>query len=94
MIRLKKRAGIDEFALDHLSDIETAGLISRRELMRRSAIFGAAATLGIDEGSARMAAHRLRKRYRTLLRNKIAQTLADPTQADDELRELMGAFSS
>lgn len=50
MIRLKRRSGIDEFAMDHLSSIDTAGLISRRELMRRSAVFGAAATLGTFKG--------------------------------------------
>lgn len=50
MIRLKKRSGVDEFALDHLSGIDTAGLISRRELLRRSAVFGAAATLGTFSG--------------------------------------------
>lgn len=50
MIRLKKRSGVDEFALDHLSSMETGGLISRRELLRRSTIFGAAATLGTFTG--------------------------------------------
>lgn len=50
MIRLKRRAGIDEYAMDHLSDIDTQGLISRRELLRRSTVFGAAATLGTFKG--------------------------------------------
>jgi hypothetical protein len=31
-------------------------------------------------GAVRVAVHRLRKRYRQLLREEIAQTLADPTQ--------------
>lgn len=56
MIRMKKRSGVDEFALDHLSSIETAGLISRRELLRRSAVFGAAATLGTFTGVLHAAA--------------------------------------
>lgn len=56
MIRLTKRSGVDEFALDHLSGIETGGLISRRELLRRSAVFGAAATLGTFSGVLRAAA--------------------------------------
>jgi len=34
----------------------------------------------------------LRRRYRELLRAEIAQTLADPAQAEEELRALMSAF--
>lgn len=53
----------------------------------------AAKALGLDEGAVRVAVHRLRKRYRQLLRNEIAQTLADPAQVDEELRALFGAVS-
>lgn len=53
----------------------------------------AAAALGMDEGAVRVAVHRLRKRYRQLLRDEIAQTLADPAHVDDEMRALFGAFS-
>jgi RNA polymerase sigma-70 factor (ECF subfamily) len=52
----------------------------------------AARTLGVDEGAVRVAVHRLRKRYRQLLRDEIAQTLADPAQVDEEMRALFGAF--
>jgi len=38
--------------------------------------------------------HRLRKRYRILLREEITQTLADPAQVDEEIRALFGAFST
>jgi RNA polymerase sigma-70 factor (ECF subfamily) len=54
----------------------------------------AARGLGIDEGAVRVAVHRLRKRYRQLLRDEIAQTLADPAQVDEEMRALFGAFSA
>lgn len=54
----------------------------------------AAATLGMDETSVRVAVHRLRKRYRQLLRDEIAQTLTDPAQVDEEMRALFGAFGS
>src|SRR5687767_14609044 len=37
----------------------------------------AAAELGMSEAAVRMAVHRLRKRYRQLLRDEIAQTVAD-----------------
>jgi len=53
----------------------------------------AALKLGMDEGAARVAVHRLRKRYRALLRDEIAQTLSDPSQLDEELRALFRAFA-
>ena len=52
-----------------------------------------ARTLGMEEGAVRVAIHRLRKRYRQLLRDEIAQTLADAADVDEEMRALFGAFS-
>jgi RNA polymerase sigma-70 factor (ECF subfamily) len=54
----------------------------------------AAKTLGMDEGAVRVAVHRLRKRYRQLLRDEIAQTLADSADVDEEMRALFEAFAS
>jgi len=51
-----------------------------------------AAALGMAEGAVRVAIHRLRKRYRQLLRDEIAQTLADPAMVEEEMRALFGAF--
>ncbi len=53
----------------------------------------AARALGMDETAVRVAVHRLRKRYRVLLRDEIAQTLSDQSQVDEEMRALFGAFS-
>ncbi|MBI5396270.1 MAG: sigma-70 family RNA polymerase sigma factor [Verrucomicrobia bacterium] len=53
----------------------------------------AAAALGISEEAARVAVHRLRRRYRELLREEIAQTLADAAQVDEEMRALFAAFA-
>jgi RNA polymerase sigma factor (sigma-70 family) len=53
----------------------------------------AARALGMEEGAVRVAIHRLRKRYRQLLRDEIAQTLADAADVDEEMRALFGAFS-
>jgi RNA polymerase sigma factor (sigma-70 family) len=53
----------------------------------------AAKALGMEEGTVRVAIHRLRKRYRELLRAEIAQTLADAADVDEEMRALFGAFS-
>lgn len=47
---MKRRACAETYALDQLNDIDTKGIISRRELMRRASIFGAAATLSTFGG--------------------------------------------
>jgi RNA polymerase sigma-70 factor (ECF subfamily) len=54
----------------------------------------AAGKLGMDETAVRVAVHRLRKRYRQLLREEISQTLADEADVDEEMRALFGAFSA
>jgi RNA polymerase sigma factor (sigma-70 family) len=48
--------------------------------------------LGISANAAKVAAHRLRKRYRELLRAEVAQTLANPQEIDDEIRQLFAAL--
>jgi RNA polymerase sigma-70 factor (ECF subfamily) len=52
----------------------------------------AAEELSMDEGALRVAVHRLRKRYRELLREEIAHTLSDPAMVEEEMRVLLGAF--
>jgi RNA polymerase sigma-70 factor (ECF subfamily) len=54
----------------------------------------AAHALGLSIGAVRVAVHRLRKRYRQLLREEIAQTVAGPAQVDEEIRALFGAFGA
>jgi RNA polymerase sigma-70 factor (ECF subfamily) len=53
----------------------------------------AAEKLQMDEGAVRVAAHRLRKRYREILRREIAQTLVDPALVEEELRALQSALA-
>ena len=53
----------------------------------------AAAALGLTPGAARVTVHRLRKRYREVLRQEIARTLSHPAQVDEEMRTLFSAFS-
>ncbi len=53
----------------------------------------AARKLAMTEAAAKMAASRLRKRYRELLREEIAQTVSDPQDLEDELRELLAVLS-
>ncbi len=48
-----------------------------------------AATLGKSEGAVRTAIHRLRMRYRALLRDEVLQTVEDPALVEDEIRHLL-----
>jgi RNA polymerase sigma factor (sigma-70 family) len=52
-----------------------------------------APAVGMSEGALKVAAHRLRKRYREVLREEIAQTVSQPSDVDSELRHLMEALS-
>ena len=47
-----------------------------------------AAKLGVNEGTVKSAVHRMRQRYRQLLREEIAHTVAEPGEVDTELRHL------
>ena len=53
-----------------------------------------AVRLNITVGAVHVAIHRLRERYREVLRARITATVDDPSQIDDEIRELFAAFSS
>lgn len=50
-------------------------------------------TLQMSEGSVKVAAHRFRSRYRDLLREEVARTVADPAEVDAEIADLLRAFS-
>ncbi len=52
------------------------------------------AELGLSEGAVRVTVHRLRIRFRELLRAEVAETLADPTPAaiDAEIGDLLAAL--
>ena len=47
-----------------------------------------AAEMNTSEGAQKVAIHRLRKRYRELFRQEIADTVADPADVESELRYL------
>lgn len=53
-----------------------------------------ASELGLAEAATRMAASRMRKRYRELLRDEISQTLSSPDEIEDEIRSLFTAFEA
>jgi RNA polymerase sigma-70 factor (ECF subfamily) len=52
-----------------------------------------AKALGLSEGAVKVAIHRMRQRYRDLLRAEIANTVADASEIDDELRHLIAVIS-
>jgi len=53
----------------------------------------AAAQLGLTESAVKSAVHRLRQRYRELVREEVAHTVDDPAEIDAELRYLITVMS-
>ncbi len=54
----------------------------------------AARHLGLSEGAVKVAIHRLRKRFRELVKAEIAQTIDDPSRVQEELRYLVEVLSA
>jgi uncharacterized protein YnzC (UPF0291/DUF896 family) len=53
-----------------------------------------AAQAGQSEAALRMAVYRLRQRYRELLREELAKTVANTAQIDEEFQHLRGALGA
>jgi RNA polymerase sigma factor (sigma-70 family) len=49
--------------------------------------------LGMTEGAVKVAIHRLRKRFRELVKTEISHTVGDPSQVQEELRYLVEVLS-
>ena len=47
----------------------------------------------MNEGAVKVAVHRLRQRYRALLRETIAETVASEAEVEEELRYLLRVVS-
>jgi RNA polymerase sigma factor (sigma-70 family) len=54
---------------------------------------GVAKQLGVNEGAARVAVHRLRKRFREIYREEIFQTLTDGADLETEMSHLAAALA-
>jgi RNA polymerase sigma-70 factor (ECF subfamily) len=52
-----------------------------------------AAALGQNEGTVRVAVHRLRKRFREIFREEIAHTVSCADEIEEEVRYLMGVLA-
>ncbi len=53
-----------------------------------------AAKLRVAEATVKKLLYHMRQRYRFLLRDEVAQTVADPAEVEDELRYLCGALAA
>jgi RNA polymerase sigma-70 factor (ECF subfamily) len=65
-------------------------LVGDRELQPYAKL---TAVLDMQEGAVKVAVHRLRKRYRQLLREEIAKTMAESEDIDEELRHLFAVVA-
>ncbi len=52
-----------------------------------------AAELNMTEGAVKVTVYRLRRRYREMLRDEIAQTVSSPEQIEQEIRDLFAALA-
>jgi RNA polymerase sigma-70 factor (ECF subfamily) len=53
-----------------------------------------AGRMNTSEGAIKVAAHRLRRRYRELLREQIAETVEREEDVDEEIRDLFAALAA
>ena len=74
-----------ERVFDELKAALTGGKIPYAEI---------AARLDVKEGAVRTAIHRLRTRYRDIVRAEIAETVASPAEVDAEMQHLFAALSA
>jgi RNA polymerase sigma-70 factor (ECF subfamily) len=83
----------DEFAADGKADQfdRLVGFLDRSAEDPRYA--DVAAQMGVSAGTLRMSVHRLRRRYRALLRAEIGQTVASTEEIDEELRFLLASLN-
>ena len=54
----------------------------------------AARALGLSETAVKVAIHRLRSRFREIIRSEVAATVNDPADAADELHHLIAIASA
>ena len=54
----------------------------------------AATELGMTESALKSAVHRMRARYRQLVREEVAHTVADPAEVNEEARHLIAVIST
>lgn len=85
-----RQEAIDRQALQRFERLE-GFLTGELDGVRQGEI---AEELGMSVETVRVAVHRLRKRFGKLLREQVAQTVADPEHVDDEIRYLLTILNS
>jgi RNA polymerase sigma factor (sigma-70 family) len=88
MDRLKTESAVSE--KQHLLDCLKIYLTAEKDTVPYKDV---AVKLGMTEGAVKVAVHRLRRRYRELVRDEIAQTVTTEAQIDEEIRDLFAALS-
>jgi RNA polymerase sigma-70 factor (ECF subfamily) len=76
---------------EHLKVALTQGRGAVRAAVLAERLSAAEGTV-VTEGAVHQAIHRLKARYRVILREEVAATLDDPSQIDDEIRSLFDAL--
>jgi RNA polymerase sigma factor (sigma-70 family) len=61
--------------------------------MKTTSYAAVAETMETTQGAAKVAVHRLRTRYREMMRSEIAQTVDSPDEIEDEIRRLFEVMS-
>lgn len=82
-LRAEFEAKNDGATFEALKGTLTGGEAPREQL---------AAQLGMSEGALKVAVHRLRQRYREVVRQEIAQTVNSPGEVDEEMRHLVAVL--
>ena len=82
-LRAEFAAKRDEETFEALKGTLTGEEVPREELAKK---------LGMTEGALKVAVHRLRQRYREVLRAEIAETVNSPDEIEDEMRHLVAVL--
>lgn len=90
--RAVERLRAEHAAAGKLAQFEAlkASLAGSRESQPYSEL---ATQLGLSEGAVKVAVHRLRQRYREVIRAEIAETVAGEAEVEAELKHLMAALA-
>ena len=84
------------------AEAESAGELARFEVLQRWLVtpsshdtaIEAARSLNLSDGAFKVAVHRLRKRFRHVVVDRIATTVDDPIEVQDELNHLIRAMTT
>jgi RNA polymerase sigma-70 factor (ECF subfamily) len=81
---------------EHAAADKTAHFAALQETLTGDRVAGGYAVLGaklhMSEGAVKVAVHRLRQRYRDILREEVAATTSSPGEDEDELKTLLDAL--